>query len=137
MASLQRSSTGILQKDAAFPNVVGVFSLSSTGRRSSGSGRMQGEWGGTLSGRRRTVRICCHPGCTAFIPHESIFLRKGMCLTNDPFQSGGVQAFALNLAFVDIVGTTILEDSSVNMLGQRSGQSTVFGGKFLRRSRFW
>lgn len=55
---------------------------------------------------------------------------------NESFQSGGVPAVAVNLARVDVVGAVISEDSGIIVLGQSRDQSTVSGGRVLRRERF-
>ena len=69
--------------------------------------------------------------------HISVFPIKGMCFIQESCHKGGVVAFAVSLPRELCVGTLISEDSGVMVLGQSIDQSTVFGGRDLRRWMFW
>lgn len=69
--------------------------------------------------------------------HESVLPIKGMYCTQESCHTGGVAAFAISFPCEVLVGTLMSEDSGVMVLGQSIDQSSVFGGRDLRRWRFW
>ena len=69
--------------------------------------------------------------------HKSVFPIKGMYFIQESCHNGGVAAFAISLPCKGFVGTLMSEDSGVMVLGQSIDQSSVFGGRDLRRWKFW
>ncbi len=68
--------------------------------------------------------------------HKSVFPIKGMYFIQESCHDGGVAAFAISFPCKVFVGTLMSEDSGVMVLGQSIDQSSVFGGRDLRRWRF-
>ena len=69
--------------------------------------------------------------------HISVVPIKGMYFIQESCHNGGVAAFAISFPCKDFVGTLMSEDSGVMVLGHSIDQSSVFGGRDLRRWRFW